>query len=138
MGRRREPETVTAGIFAARVMRIDGVVGIADRRPDHPAVRVEFFACELFFIIDGGKEPADFLFWIVVEKGQQDLALVACNDGAVVSDYVGKHTDDQDTEKYPKAPVTTPIRFEIVPSSLVDWRQFQAAAQPRPKAVLVL
>jgi hypothetical protein len=73
-----------------RDVGIRRVVGVADRRPDHPAIGVDLFRDEIRAIIGLGEKAAELLLRIVDDDGNEDLALVGGDDRPVVGDALGE------------------------------------------------
>ena len=69
-----------------RQLVVDGIVGVADRRPDHPAIGVDLVLDERIAKIGAGEEAAEFRFRIIDEGRKQQLALVGREDRPVIGD----------------------------------------------------
>ena len=67
-------------------VEIGRVVGIADRRPDHPAIGLDLVDDDGVAIVGLGEETAELVFGIILESGKQEFALVGDEDRLVVGD----------------------------------------------------
>ena len=72
-----------------RQVEIMGIVGEADRRPDHPAIGLDLLGDDRIAIIGFGEKAAEFLFGIVDEDGEENFALVGGDDRLVVGQHFG-------------------------------------------------
>ena len=73
---------------------VDGVVGVADRRPDHPAIGGDLFLVHRVTEIRPRQEAAELGFRIVHEGREQQFALVGHQHRAVVRNE-GREDGDQ-------------------------------------------
>ena len=67
-----------------------GRIGEADRRPDHPAMRLDLVGDERIAIVRARLEPAELVLRIIDEDGEQELALVGGDQRPVVGDELGE------------------------------------------------
>ena len=103
-------------------------IGIADRRPDRPAVRFDFLLNEGVAIVGHGQKAPEFLLGIVDEHGKEQFALVGNDDRFVVGDEFGEQRDDEQNEKNPERNIAAPVATEIVEATTIDRLEFQPAA----------
>ena len=106
-----------------RNVGVGGLIGIADRRPDHPAIGVDLVADIVGAVVGFGQEAAELLLRIVDQHRQQDFALVGGEDRLVVGDEFGAEAEAEQQQEYPERPVAAPVGLEILPAALVDRRQ---------------
>src|SRR5262249_35246195 len=106
--------------FAAGIVLVDGVVGVADGRPQRPSVLRDFSQDLGLLEIGHGEEAAEFRFRIVDEDRPQDLTLVAHDDRAVVGEKLCKQRDDEQAQEDDEAPVASAVRLEVYPAARVD------------------
>ena len=66
-----------------------GRIGEADRRPDHPAVRLDLVGDERIAIVGPRLEAAELLLRVVDEDRKEELALVGDDQRPVVGDELG-------------------------------------------------
>ncbi len=100
-----------------RNIGIDRLVGITDRRPDHPAIGVDLILDEGGFVIGLGKEAAEFLLGIIDHDRHQNLTLVGSENGFVIGDEFRDQAQKKQDQEQPEGPVTAPVRLEILPAA---------------------
>src|SRR5690606_35120185 len=115
----------------ARIVPIDGVVGIADRRPQHPAVSFDLFDDYGVSIVGDRQEAPELLFRIVDKDRSQQLAFVADEDRSVVGDELCEERNEKQDQEEPEAPIPAFVGFEVLPTTDVDWRWLQPSRDRR-------
>ena len=108
-----------------RQLAVDRPVGIADRRPEHETVLVDFLGDHLVTIVGLRKKAAKFLFRIIVQDRKQKLALIDDQQRFVVGDELREKRQDKDEEKNPERPIAAFVGFEIRQTALVDRAEAQ-------------
>ena len=116
----RIAEAQVVAAFAPRVVLVDGVVGVADRRPDGPAVGLDLVEDHRVLVVGDGEEAAELRFGIVGEHRRQQLALVAHQQRAIVGKELGEQRDEEQREEDAQAQIAAPVRLEICEAPLVD------------------
>ncbi|MNI57678.1 hypothetical protein D3C73_1127530 [compost metagenome] len=104
-------------------LRIDRLIGIADRRPDHPAVRIDLFLDEVRSIVCRREEAAELFLRVIDQNRIEDLALVRGDDRPVIGDEFGKQAEREEDQKNPEGPETALVCFEIGKPALAGRRQ---------------
>ena len=79
-----------------------GRIGEADRRPDHPAMRLDLVGDEGVAKIRARLEAAELILRIVEEDGKEDLAFVGGDQRPVVGDELGEQRSDEQDQKDPR------------------------------------
>src|SRR5690606_20762318 len=102
---------------------VHAVIGIADRRPDHPAIGVDLVLDEGIAIVGDREEAAKLLLRVIHQHGIENLAVVGGDDRLVVGDELGKERKDEEDHEDPERPVATTVRLEVLPAALVERRQ---------------
>jgi hypothetical protein len=106
-----------------RDLVVDRAVGIADRRPDHPAVLLDLLLDEGIAVVRHGEEAPELLLRIIDHDGEKDLSLIGGDERPVVGDEFRKHRQHEEDQKYPQRPVAAPVGLEVLPAALVERRQ---------------
>ena len=108
-----------------------GVVGVADRRPQHEAALLGDQLLQIgVAIIGGGFEvAAERGFRIVDHRREKEFAFEAHEERLVVGDEFGAERGDEQHQEDPQRPVAAPVRLEVLPSPQIDRRQRKAAAR---------
>ncbi len=105
-----------------------------DRRPDHPAMRLDLVGDERIAIIGAREKAAEFRFRIILKDREQQFALVGGDHRPVVGDEFGKQRSDEQKEKNPERPIAALVVTEIGEPALVERREPQRAASARAAA----
>ncbi len=108
-----------------------GRVGEADRRPDHPSMRLDLIGDKGIAKIRARLEPSKFGLRIVAEDREQELAFVRGDQGPVVGDELGEQRRDKQNEKDPERPCAALVAAKIVEPALVHRREPRTAFQAR-------
>src|SRR5207237_1312775 len=85
------------------------VVGIADRRPDRPAVSRDLAGNDRVAVVGLREKAAEFFFRVVFKDRKEKLALVGGDDRLIVADEFGKQGDDEQNGEYPERIIAAPI-----------------------------
>lgn len=109
-----------------RNIGIDRLIGITDRRPDHPAIGVDLILNEGGFVVGLGQEPTEFFLRIINHDRHQNLTLVGGEDGFVIGDEFRDQAQEKQDQEQPEGPVTAPVCLEILPTALGGWRKPRA------------
>ena len=96
-----------------------GGIGEADRRPDHPAVRLDLVGDERVAIVSLGLETAEHFLRIVDEDGEEEAPLVRSDQGLVVGDELGAERGDEQHQEDRERPRPAPVATEIVEPAAV-------------------
>jgi len=102
-----------------RDVGVDRLVGIADRRPDHPAIRLDLVGNEGGPVVGGGEEATELLFRIVHQHRKQYLALVGRYNRPVIRDEFRKQAEREDDHEDPEGPVAAPVRLEVLQTAAI-------------------
>ena len=121
-----EAQALAAGVLDARVVLVDRMVGVADRRPDGPAVRLHLLQDHRVLVVGDGQEAAELRLGIVDQHREQQLALVVGDDRLVVGDELGEQAEHEQREEDPQAPVAAPVGLEVAPAPLVERGEREA------------
>ena len=121
--RGRVAEAHATDALAARVVLVDGVVGVVDRRPDGPAVPGDLVDVDGIAVVGDGEEAAELRFRIIDRDREQELALVAHEDRPVVGEQLGEHRQHDEGREHDEAPVAAPVGLEVAPAALGDRRR---------------
>ncbi len=108
------------------------VVGEADRRPDHPAVRLDLVGDERIAVIRARLESAELVLWIVDERRKQELALVGGDQRPVVGDELRAESAGEQRQKDAQRPDPATVAAEIVEPPAVHRRELEPGATPHP------
>ena len=111
-----------------------GRIGEADRRPDHPAVRLDLVGDERIAIVGPRLEAAELVLRIVDEHREQKLALVGGDERPVVGDELGAERGDEQDEEDPERPGAAPVAAEVVEPPAVHRREVQPRAASRGRS----
>ena len=111
-----------------RQIEIVGVVGIADRRPEHVAALLgDQLLQERVAIVGRGLEvAAERGFGIGDEDREIGLAVVAHIERLVVGDELGEQRDHEQHQENPERPVAAPVGLEVLPAPAVERRDRDA------------
>ena len=108
-----------------------GRVGEADRRPDHPSMRLDLVGDKGIAKIRARLEPSKFGLRIVAKDGEQELALVRGDQRPVVGDEFSEQGSNEQHEKDPERPCAALVAAKIVEPPLVHRREPRTALQAR-------
>ena len=108
-----------------------GRIGEADRRPDHPAMRLDLVGDEGVAKIRARLEPSEFVLGIVEEDGKEDLAFVGGDQRPIVGDEFGEQRSDEQDQKDPERPCAALVAAEIVEAAPVHRREPGTAFEAR-------
>ena len=108
-----------------RRREIGGVVGEADRRPEHPTVRLDLRRDAGIAIIGRRLEAAELVLGIGEQHREQQLAFVGGDDRAVVGDEFGEQRDGEQREENAQRPQAALVATEIVEPAPVHRAQLQ-------------
>ncbi|MNL54535.1 hypothetical protein D3C87_1778750 [compost metagenome] len=92
----------------------------AHRRPNHPAIGLDFVGNEGVAEIGGGEEAAEPGFGIVDKGRHHQLALVHDQDRPVIGDELGAQRHHEEHQKNPEGPPAAAIGPEIGEAPLVE------------------
>ncbi len=106
-----------------------GRIGEADRRPDHPAMRLDLVGDEGIAIVGPRLEAAELLLRIIDEHRKEKLALVGDQERAVVGDELGAERSGKEGEKDDERPRPSPVAAEVVEPTAVHRREFKPGAR---------
>ncbi len=96
---------------------IYSLIGIADRRPDHPAIGVDLVLNIGGFIVGLSQEAAELFFGVVHQDRNEKLALVGRQDRLVIGDELGAEAEAEKRQEYPEGPVAAAVRLEVLPTA---------------------
>jgi hypothetical protein len=108
-------------------LAVDGLVGIADRRPDDPAVCLDLILHERRTVVRHRQEAAEFLLRIVDQHRKEDFAFVGDDHRLVVGDQLGEERHEEEDEENPQRPVAATVGLEVFPAAAVDRRSVKRA-----------
>ncbi len=130
--RRRTGETQTLArrVLDPWIVEVDRIVGVADRRPDRPAVLLDLVQDHFVFVIGDREESSELRLWIVDEHGKKHLPLVVGDDGAIVGDELGKEGDNEQRKKDAQAPTAPPVCLEVAPATAIEGRKLEELRPP--------
>ena len=102
-----------------------GRIGEADRRPDHPAVRLDLVGDERIAIIGARLEAAELVLRIVDEHRKQKLALVGGDQRPVVGDEFRAQRAGEQHQEDAQRPRSAPVAAEVVEPPAVHRRELE-------------
>ena len=108
-----------------------GRVGEADRRPDHPSMRLDLIGDKGIAKIRTRLEPSKFGLRIVEEDGEQELAFVRGDHRPIVGDEFSEQGSNEQHEKDPERPCAALVAAKIVEPPLVHRREPRTTFQAR-------
>ena len=106
-----------------RQVEIVGRVGETDRRPEHPAVRLDLLADHRVAVVGAGEEAAELFLRVVHEDRKQPFALVVGHDRPVVGDELGEEAQHEQDQKYPERPVAALVGAKVHKPTPVQRRE---------------
>ena len=102
---------------------VHGIVVVADRRPEHPAVGLDLVDIHLVAEIGDAQKSAEFGFGIVDKGGGQQLALVHHEDWPVIGDEFSAQRQHEKEQEDPEAPPAALVGAKIGEAPLIERRE---------------